>query len=157
MTKRKPAADHTQAFTTLRKALAKQYRRKIDDRDIVRLAQYQLQEQLLVTRQLAGEIVTAAEFTEIAKLTDQAREAIAPATTERLKVVLVDGADVCCKCGGPNLCEACGQKKSPKHNRRTLEEAQAAKAKAPLLAQPALSPAPAASIPSASRCRASSG
>ncbi len=64
---------------------------------------------------------------------------------DRLEVVFIDGADVCIKCGGPNTCEACGQKKTPKHNRRTLEEAQAAKAKAPLLALPAPSPAPAAS------------
>ena len=96
-------------------------------------------------RLMADAMGRAADLaSQIAQIEDR-RGITAPVEMpERLKVVFVDGADVCCRCGGPNVCETCGQE-SPKHNKRTMEEAQAAKAKAPLLALPAPSPEPAAS------------
>ncbi len=85
---RKPAADHGATFKALRQKLAKQYRRKADDRDIVRLGQYVLQEQLLVTRQIGGEVIAAVEFSEIAALVDKAREALSP-TNNEIKVFII--------------------------------------------------------------------
>jgi hypothetical protein len=157
MTKRRKTADHGEAFSQLRRKLAKQYKRKADDQAIVRLAQYQLQETLMIGRQLAGEIITAAEFEAVARLADQAREAIAPATTERLTVTFVDGSDVCCRCGGENLCQKCGGRKSPRRNERSLERAEArAKQTAPersdrqsVVPSPAATAGPAKAVPAA--------
>ena len=49
---------------------------------------------------------------------------------ERLTVRLVDGNDVCCRCGGPNLCEKCGeprvsaaQRTHPRGSARTIPSA----------------------------------
>jgi hypothetical protein len=111
---------------------------KTDTRAIMSATLHMAREHLQ-SRLLRGADIDVAELLHL----DEALKGIAPTAPAELEVFLIDGNDVCCKCGGPNLCEACGQKKSPKHNRRTLEDAQAAKAKAPLLALS--SPAPAAS------------
>ena len=98
-------------------------------------------------RLMADAMGRAADLaSQIAQIEDR-RGITAPVEMpERLKVVFVDGADVCCRCGGPNVCEKCGAKKSPRRNERTMDEA-IAETRARADAPQKLLPAPARRTP----------